>query len=427
MTKVSLLATVPLLLMFGLSEIYAADQTLQYASITSVSRIIPVSSTYYTINPIVRLDGPYYVFQITSASGESFEVKGISELINTCHEISVIEAFRATPQGNEVWKGTKGYVGGVAKGTKGIVIHPGDAGAAMGETVARTGRTLGRAVTGLFKKDPKSSTGADLSKGAGGIAGEQARMAAYELHLNVYSKNPCVQDTLSSIAHKRWAGTLGVLAMGMVIPGSPLVARLIRGAVISSAYDDGIELMIRDNSAPELNHKLQEIAEDQYRFDKKSPEMTSFCALLDNPNYTPYQKAYVAFYVQHFLSTDHRADMLQAFASTTTVENAEILFSQLQLLCSYHRFIKPIRGFAVNRERVAGILSDGTVLLVLPYDYADDTKHMNSELSGFSSKGRSVELWLLGGATERFEAMAKKYNVRAIHCDMFNNPAFQSK
>ena len=146
-----------------MGALQSSEQTFSYGSITAVRNIIPQKTDYYTIDSEVRLQSPYYVFTVNSASGDSFEVKGITSLIKVCHEISVIELFKQTEQGSQVWAGARTSLLNVGKGAKQIVIHPGDSAVALGRSVARTTRGVGRFFKGLVKGAEKCRTGATLA------------------------------------------------------------------------------------------------------------------------------------------------------------------------------------------------------------------------------------------------------------------------
>jgi len=412
---------VALLMFAGIRWAGATESTLSYYDLPVLSQIIPAKTQYYTIAPSVRLSKQFYVFQVTSNSGESMEVTGILDLLKTCQEISIIEDFRTTPQGNEIWKGAKGTVSDIGDGAKQIVAHPGDS---IGGTVSRTGRSMGRIFTKPFRKEEKSSTGEELSKAAGGFAQEQARAAAYDLQLDAYSKNPLVRDTLASIGRKRWLGKRLVSTMMRVAPGAPLLSKIAAGAGKSGTGKDEMELLMRNFSAPEVSRSLLLMMARTLNAGEDSEQLEPMRKFVDNPNFTPRQKAYATLSLQQFSGLRNFHEAVTSLAAVKRVEDAEVLSHQLRFLLMYHNGIQPLSVLSISNGRIAGVRSDGLSVLIFPYDYIADEEPVRSELAAFYAQGSGIELWLIGSVTDRFRSLAQSYGVSSIHENLLSNPVF---
>ncbi len=408
----------------------APQLTVLFSSIKGIGGIVPQRTSHYQISDQVEVDPPYYVFTITSASGESYQVKGINGLIKATHEISVIEVFRATPQGSQVWAGAKDSLAGLGQGGKQIILHPGDSTLAIGRSVARTGRTVGRLLTGIVKRDPTSSTGKNLSETPGGIlASEQARQAAYDLQLDVYSGNPYVQAVLGEIAQKRLAGSLGVtaakMAANLIVPGSGYVAKLSTGALTPGGYVEATELAIRNNPPAELYLEMQKQLAVSLGKEEDCLEARLLEALMQNPNYTPSQKAYVTLYLEQTADLQNFDKAITTLASARTVEDAEVMFLQMQLISASHRFGRRYAAFACGNQRIAGQLGRGDVVMILPYDYADDNEGMRSEVRDVPYSKISRNIWLLGDHTSAFERMMSTQNITSVQDNILHYEAFR--
>lgn len=409
-----------------MGALQSSEQTFSYGSITAVRNIIPQKTDYYTIDSEVRLQSPYYVFTVNSASGDSFEVKGITSLIKVCHEISVIELFKQTEQGSQVWAGARTSLLNVGKGAKQIVIHPGDSAVALGRSVARTTRGVGRFFKGLVKGEEKSSTGENLADTPGNFfTSDQVRLAAYELRLDVYSGNPYVQAVLEEIARKRWAGSLGVSAAGFLIPGAGTVALVTTGALTPGAFVNVTEQMIRDNPPLELNREIERQLMVSLGVDKDAREMQAVRVFLQNPNYTPRQKAYIALYLEHLAELKNFVQAVNTLALVSTVENAEVLFMQMQMLSAVHRNGTRFAEFAPQGERIAGRLGRGDIIHILPYDYVEATEPMLVELKNVPPSNASRNIWLLGESTRDFERAASSAGISKILVDILHYQEFQ--
>lgn len=424
-----LLKKVILILILTLSFSTAAE-TFKYDKIKAIDGILPQQTKYYEVSSEVGLESPYYVFTIITAHGETYTVVGITQLIKALHEITILEVYRATPQGSKVWEGAKDSVVGVGKGAKQLVLHPGDSGAAIGRSFAKTGRAIGSFTKGLFKKKEKSSSGKDLNEGAGGfLAGDQARIAAYELKLDVYTANPYVRAMLDKIAKKQWAGSVGVsVATYFALPGVSTFTGIAEGALTPGAFVAATEIMIRDNSPLELNRELTKQCMERFNLQKESPTISLLKKFLENPNYTPRQKAYIVLYLSDMSEVHGIDETLRTLGKTNTIDDASILYHQLQLLSATHRFGgMSFATLIAKNNRVAGQLERGDIVAIWPYDYVDATKRMQDELNNIPESKASRSIWMIGDATDAFKQLAKKNNIDAIHADLLHYPVFKQK
>ena len=407
---------------------YAVDD-IHYQDIKSLQNIIPQQDKYYKISSNVKIDGEYYTFTIKTPDSADMQVTSIPSLIKTIHELSVIEWYKNTPQGNQVWKGAKDSVKDIGKGAKAIVLHPGDSAVAIGHSIAKTGRAIGHFFKGLVKKEPKSSTGEDLNKGAGGfMTDDLARQAAYDLHLDVYSQNPMVIALLNEISKKQWAGSIGVSAASyFATPGLSSVGTVATGAITPGGKIDITEKMIRDNSPVELNRELQKITLQVFGFNKDSQEYEIFAEFLDNPNFNPRQKAYITLYLTQLKKLKNLSSALKVLAKCSTVENASILYHQLQLLAALELNAGNINfaDFSTSKTRIYGITTTGDIIAILPFDYATGNKFMKKEIEMIPRTRKSRSIWILGDATKSFVALAKKNGITAIYDGILKFGAFK--
>lgn len=400
-----------------------------FTAIEGIRGIVAQKTASYAIDDLVPIAPPYYVFTITSAHDESYQVQGITGLLKATHEITVLELYRATPQGNQIWGGAKESVANIGKGGKQIVLHPGDSTVAIGRSVARAGRMVSRMVTGIFKKKQTSSSGTDLEKTPGGaMAAEQARRAAYELQLDVYSGNPYVQAMLGEIAKQRMAGSLGVsaaaMAASLIVPGGGALATISNGALTPGAHVEATELAIRNNPPEELYMALSKQFMAGLGLGEDALETQSFLTLLDNPNYTPRQKAYLTLYIEQMAQVHGRLDMLKTLAGAITVKDAETMYQQMQLLSASHRFGRRYASFVCRAQRIAGQLARGDIIMILPYDFADDSWQMREEVRNIPPSDVSRNIWLLGNHTVAFEKMAKDNGIASVHDNILHYDAF---
>ena len=417
-----------IIITLAVSASFAADD-IHFQDIKSLQNIIPQQDKYYKISSNVKIKGEYYTFTIKTPDSADMQITSIPSLIKTIHELSVIEWYKNTPQGNQVWTGAKDSVKSIGKGAKAIVMHPGDSAVAIGHSVAKTGRAIGHFFKGLVKKDEKSSSGEDLNKGAGGFMSEDlARKAAYDLHLDVYSKNPMVIALLNEISKKQWAGSIGVSAASyFATPGLSTVGTVATGAITPGGKIDLTEIMIRDNSPLELNRELRKIMIQAIGYNKDTQEYEIFSEFLNNPNFDPRQKAYITLYLTQLKKLKNLSQALNVLANCRTIETASVLYHQLQLLAALELNAGNINfaAFSTSKTRIYGITTTGDLIAILPFDYANSNKFMKNELNMIPRTGKSRSIWLLGDATKSFITLAKKKGIAAVYDGILKFGAFK--
>ncbi len=410
------------------STSFAADD-IHYQDIKSLNKIIPQQNKYYKISSNVKINGEYYTFTIIPTDSAKMQVTSIPSLIKTIHELSVIEWYKSTPQGNQVWKGAKDSVKGIGKGAKSIVMHPGDSAVAIGRSAARTGRAIGGFFKGLIKKEPKSNTGEDLNKGAGNfLTAELARKAAYDLHLDVYSKNPMVIALLNEVSKEQWAGSIGVSAATyFATPGLSSVSSIATGALTPGTNIDVTERMIRDNSPAELNRELLRQFSIQVGYSNQTNEYEIFKEFLNNPNFNPRQKAYITLYLTQLNKLKNITAALKVLSYCDNIKTASILYHQLQLLAALEINAANIsfNSFTTSNNRIYGIIKTGDLVAILPFDYATNNKFMKNELMMIPKGTKTRSIWLLGDATSSFTALAKNNGFNAVYDGIMKFGAFK--
>ena len=168
----------------------APPPTVTFSSI-AILKNLSRENKYFTINDTVRIDGHYYRFLIKSPHGE-YDVLSTRDVFKTCHEIRVIEEYRATKEGGEAWNAAGESLKNIGRGAKQIVKEPKESAKAF----ARAGGKLMRSIGRFFKKqgegksEEKAGDGTDRDKGGEGFfVGKHARQFAAEVGLDVYTDN----------------------------------------------------------------------------------------------------------------------------------------------------------------------------------------------------------------------------------------------
>jgi len=101
----------------------AVAAEVRFENIRSLDGLLPRKTQFYEVAPEVKLKGAYYQFKVKSGHG-TYEVESIRNLLKVCHEIKVMEQYKATDAGGEVWKGFSGSLKNLGTGAKAIVTNP---------------------------------------------------------------------------------------------------------------------------------------------------------------------------------------------------------------------------------------------------------------------------------------------------------------
>ena len=410
-----------------------AGETVNYNDIAALQTVLPQQSQDYTIDPVVEVQEPYYVFRVSSPHHPLYTVTGIGNLIKLCHEITMMEWFYTTETGSQVWVGVKDSVKTTAAGAKQLVLHPGASFQGMKRSVKRTGRSIKDMVTGIGK-DKKSSDGKNLEQGAGNLlTSDTARKVAYELHLDAYTQNVWVRKLIENIALRRSAGGAAVsVATTLTVPMTTLVSVsssfAINGALTPGAYLEQVEVLLRDNPPGEL---YRELAKHMMNIgiQKDSKELLLFQAFTQNPNYTPHDKAYMTSFLVKLSDVAGMGEVLQTLSTTPNTHEASILFNQLQFLSAFNKQRFNLTRFVVNEDNVFAKDNADVLIAILPFDTVDRGEGMEDTL-GFikTTPAASRSVWVIGTAKPNFRNKLQQHGVNQLRENIIRyNPNAQTK
>lgn len=390
-----------------------------------ILRELDLSSPNYTLRDQVEVDGYFYHFQLDTERGVH-EVASVRGLIKRCHEIDVIEHFRETDEGGHFSKGLGSSFRGVGKGLGQAVRHP-------GETLKRVGAGAGRflrATGGFFsapfrrRQSVKASDGTDRALLGKGPAGGERRLLAYELGLDVYTENEEAMALLNEIARQRLAGKLPVGAAVFALPGGAVFTL----SLTPMGYDASTEELIRDKAPTELKRELAG------RYEKLTglpagKRATSVAALLENPNYSPREQAYLWRYLTDLGALGNLDEAMQFLGEVGTPDQAGIVCTQVELLSLLHARARRLERFVPVNQTLGARSVDGTLILVISIDTVrfqhDVTRSLRDSINAAKKHGaRRIEIWSTGDIDARSVALANKMGV-VVHQNILSNPLFK--
>lgn len=434
LTSFILIGTFICQLMFNV-YVFGSDQTLATVHLSSIASIeaLPKENKYYTIDDKVCIDGLYYRFSLKSSHG-NYNVLSVRNLFKTCHEICVIEEYRATNQGSQAWKGAGESLKNIGRGAVKIVKEPKESAKAFKLAGEKLLRSIGR----LFKKDGnKEDAGKDTDRDKGGeglFVGKQARIFAAEVGLDVYTDNPYAQALIREVAKERASGSIAT-SVGLFFLSPIQGVGLLSSSLTPNGYDAETEKLICDESPSELRYVLQKKYEKELGIEcNKGSAVLTF---LNNVNYSPREQAYIYLYLRRLGKPDDGngvegiLDVIGILGKVKSPDDATFATNQMELLSVYQLYEKNLKKLVVTSDKVGAATNNGDLLFIIPDDVVGDTAEtqnlVDEVLSVTKVQGaKGIQLWITGNVTKEFIKKSKSKGV-AVKENVLLYPCFASK
>jgi hypothetical protein len=394
--------------------------TVSLSSIT-ILKELSKDNEFFTIDDLVRVDDTFYRFLIKSPHG-GYDVISIKDLLKVCFEIRVIEEYRATDHGSQAWNSAGESLKDIGSGAKQIVKEPKESARAF----ARAGGKLMRSVSRFFKKhldkkDEETGQSADQSgESKVVVAGKHARKFAAELGLDVYSDNPYVQALIQEVAKERAKGSIGTsVGLFFLAPVQGL------GILSNSMTPDGLEAeteeLISNESPPELKYILSEKYKVELGFEYK--KKSALKTLLDNPNYTPREQAYLYLYLKRMGKPEVGSgagglkDAIKHLGKAATPDRATFAINQMELLSAYQKYARDLKKLIIVSNMLGAVKEGKQMLFIVPYDIVGNTADMKKLLGKIADAkeihgAKKVQLWVTGNTTSSFVSEAKSRGIK---------------
>lgn len=402
---------------------FCADKPVATTSLASIEILKDLSpkNKYYTIDETVHVASPYYRFLVKSPHGD-YDVTSIRDLFKVCHEIRIIEEYRATDQGSQAWKGASESVKNIGRGAKQIVKEPKESAKAFARAGGKLMRSIGRFIKKKTGKEDekKSGDGTDRDKGGEGLfSGKHARQFASEVGLDVYTDNPYAQALIQEVAKARSKGTIGT-SVGMFFLAPVQGLGLLSNSLTPNGFNAEIERLIRDEDPAELRYVLAERYKKELGFagEAEGDEGIPIKTLLDNPNYSPREQSYLYYYLRCLVKpesgagvTDFQA-VIDSLGKMSTPDAATSVTNQMELLSAYQAHVKDLTKFTTVSQKIGAVTGKKEMLFILPYDFADNTSEMQKFLDEVAASAqkqgvKKIQLWFTGKSTSDLIAKAK--------------------
>ncbi len=376
-----------------------------------------VKGANHTIQDPVVNKGYINHYQIASPFGE-FSTVGDSRVPNAVHEINVIAELQkmsktgllaesaAESAANTVQAPIKaagrlvedpvGTVKGVPAGVGRLFARAKDTIGDVSKKVAKVGAGSEDSGDGSgdggVSGDEVVEKGTELAKSYLGVSGAHRKLAR-KLRVDPYSRNPVLQQELSSMAKYAAAGSFGAKLAMPSIPGVGLITSVDDLVWNLSSQD----LRLRNEKA------LAEMGADESLIER----------LFDNPHYTPSERTRVVAALETIAGAQGRDVVVAGAAGVESAVEALFFSRMAEMMAAYHQKVSPIKKFVDARRLIPlAVSAEGVAVLSVAADYIGWTESTESGARAYTKAAAdhagNAELRVEGRVSERARAELEK-------------------
>lgn len=369
--------------------------------VLSASKILPpelLSGPNHRVQERVTSDGIVNIYRIDSKFG-SFTAVSTATLRVRVQEINAMAVM-------DQLKGTKEFGDAVKEAATNTMV-------AAKNMVFQPVKTLGEAATGvglLFRRAGDSMFGAKRSdaedsrfKNLIGFSNYK-REYAYDLGVDVYSRNEVLQDRLNDIAWTGFAGGLTVSAALAAVPGGAGIAMTAIGTT-------RLTTAIFKTTPPQ---DLRRMNAEKLRMMGIEPHTIE--TFINDSVFTPREQTLLVSALDEMKGVGDRERFVQMAALTHNPDVAFFRQRQAEMYAGYHRAVSSIARF-LGVGPVAGAQStNGALVFNIPVDYVAWTEEiakvvttadgLANQLPGIREK----QLWVTGTLSPRARTEMRRLN-----------------
>jgi len=380
------------MLVFQSTVTLAAQPGYEPLPIFSASKVLPpelFSGPNHRVQERVRSDGIVNIYTIDSRFG-TFTAVSTAMLRKRVHEINAMAVM-------DQLKGTREYADSVKESgldtlvaAKDMVFQPIKTTTEVVSGVGLLFRRAGDSLFGAKRSDAEDSRFKNLI----GFSNYK-RDYAYQLGVDVYSRNKVLQDRLNEIAWTGFAGGLTVSAALAAVPGGAGVAMTAIGMT-------RLGTAIFQNTPPSdlrrmNSEKLRAMGIHEHTID----------TFISDSVFTPREQTLLVAALDEMMGVAARERMVQLAALTHKDDVAFFRQRQAEMYAGYHRAVSPIGRFVGVGPVPAARTIKGALVFNIPVDYVAWTQevarvvtnasNLANQLTGISEK----QLWVTGTLSPR--------------------------
>src|SRR5262245_25937951 len=371
---------------------------------------IPVLSASKILSPEL-LTGPNHRVQERVTSDGIVNIYKIDSRFGTFNAVSTamlrvrIQEINAMAVMDQL-KGTKEFGDAVKEASLNTMV-------AAKNMVFQPVKTLGEAVTGvglMFRRAGDSMFGAKRSdaedsrfKNIIGFSNYK-REYAYELGVDVYSRNEVLQDRLNDIA---WTGFAGGLTVSLALAAVPGGAGVAMTAISATRLSTAIFKTTPPQDLRRMNtEKLRAMGIDEHTIE----------TFINDSVFTPREQTILVSALDEMMGVADRERFVQMAALTHNPDVAFFRQRQAEMYAGYHRSVSPIERF-IGVGPVPGARTvSGALVFNIPVDYVSWTQEVAQVITtadGLANQLpgiREKQLWVTGTLSPRARAEMRRLN-----------------
>jgi hypothetical protein len=378
-----------------------AQQRYEPAAVLSASRILPpelLSEPNHRVQERVTNDGIVNIYKVDSRFG-TFSAVSTAMLRVRIQEINAMAVM-------DQLKGTKEFGDALKESALNTMV-------AAKNMVFQPVKTLGEAATGvglLFRRAGDSMFGAKRSdaedsrfKNLIGFTNYK-REYAYNLGVDVYSRNEALQDRLNDIS---WTGFAGGLTVSVAMAAVPGGAGIAMTAISTTRLTTAIFKTTPPQDLRRMNaEKLKAMAVDPHTID----------TFISDSTFTPREQTLLVAALDEMMGVADRERFVQLAALTHNDDVAFFRQRQAEMYAGYHRAIGRFERFLSVGPVAAARTVNGALVFNIPVDYVvwsetvarlvTTADNLANQLPGIKEK----QLWVTGTMSQRARAEMQRLN-----------------
>lgn len=343
-----------------------------------------LKSDLHTVDDLVRNDGVINHYTVRSEYG-IFEVNSTLALKQFLHEINAVAAMKKIETADTVTQSVVQSGKNTMSAVTNLVTDPKEtlsgAASGIGALFNRSKEVIGkRKATDAEDNKLEQFIGKTKSKG----------QIASKFGVNVYSRNPVLQEELERLG---WADYLGGIGVGLVQSAIPGVGGLMLSASGTARLLNDV---INTTPASELwvRNKKKLLAMD---VNEDTAEL-----YLNNPHFSPALQTVMVEALENMKGIANRELFITISLQADGPEMARTIMEITTMTAAYHKRINPLqRLFPAGRTAYATTKA-GDAVVLFPADHLLFSEKLNDiaswliESTGQDGNKHRFQLWILG-------------------------------
>ena len=379
----------------------AAQSGYETTPVLSASKILPpelVTRPNHHVQERVTNDGFMNIYTIDSKFG-TFTAVSTPLLRIRIQEINAMVSM-------DKLKGTKEYGAAIKDSAlntmvaaKDMVFQPVKTLKTAASGVGVAFRRAGDSVFGAKRSDAEDSKFKDLV----GFSNYK-REYAYDLGVDVYSRNEVLQDRLNEVSWVAWAGGLTVSAALAAVPGGA-------GYAMSAIGTTRLTTAIFETTTPADLRRMNTEKLNAMGIDSATVDM-----FMNQSVFSPREQTLLISALDEMKGVADRERVVQQAALTNNADMALFRQRQAEMYAGYHKAVAPLARFVSVGQLAAARTQKGALVFNVPVDYIVWTEPLAQLVANTDAVANQVpgltgkELWVTGSLSPRARTELKRLN-----------------